>query len=872
MLIFVIQNQTFAMSLITYGKKGQTQGILKPSKSLSGLTLKSVLQGDESKTAERPRSAGAAPSKAAPTQDHSILLEVASSAPRTPQKKRVTLPPSDDSQVEQISDSEEDKWGFPIHSDESSGDDGSRRPPADRHQPAPASKPATRASGSLPAAKPLGPTVTKAARAPASVPAVSKVASVQPPTARTSTKTAPVVTLRAQNDALMLGPGFICPTYISDDFGHDAAFVNTCWDPHGWDKSCGRGKAYPTSSARQSTSNESIMKLVRLQRTNALLLKRKSVPYEVRFSPDGMDKLNCKFTKGQMTRMWDQEYDINSIRQIYLALLPDALSDKLSGEDPTRMNKFALIDALVRNHVPFILFNWMQMLAEELQEGKYVQHTSCEEARRRYLEFWVYCSDDDFAEKEAKALGVVVTPAPQPVPAPRKPDIVPPVDDPRTSKPSQAGNESSAEDSTEPGLPVKDKTLVVVKRKGRRRYVSASPSSTSPSSSSSRSPSRSRSPPPSRSRSPKKRSHSAKLSRSLSPEARGHKAGRSRASKDGGRSRSSKRRARSESPSPARRRKRSHRSSSSSSSGSSRSRSRGRRSHGVQASLARALKGFVKAAKKKPKQPKSRIQKHLDRLDEGLRSGSYIDPCAYSSAHLISIETKGSAAKDCLTLCDGKLFTDENAAEDVTNAPSSMSALKEGLHFIAQRLMSEPEFQGDAERVADRYKFIRYIEADFAAAQSSEKIPVIKEFLRRVAAKRLWCPEIPNESALFFRAFAVPATKNVHVDDNGEQIPKRRNRNRADKAARGARGRGANANGNRGRGGGGGRGGGNGGVAMMPNLHSDADRKRNGTCPSRMTAVGACPSIGKPWECKFDHSCPRCQGKSHIAKNCKLLT
>ena len=266
----------------------------------------------------------------------------------------------------------------------------------------------------------------------------------------------------------------------------------------------------------------------------------------------------------------------------------------------------------------------------------------------------------------------------------------------------------------------------------------------------------------------------------------------------------------------------------------------------------------------------------MDRLDEGIRSGSYIDPCAYSSAHLISIETKGSSARDSLTLRDGHLVTDENAAEDVLGAPASMSALKEGLHFIAQRLMTEPEFKADVERVTDRYSFIRYIETDFVTAQQTEKMPVIKEFLRRVAGKRLWCPEIPNQSALFFRAFAVPPTKNVHVDDDGEQILKRRNnnrdRNRPDKAARGARGRGAIANSARGRGGGGGRGGGNGGVAMMPNLHSDADRKRNATCPSRRTAAGVCPSIGKPWECKFDHSCPRCQGRSHIAKNCKLLT
>ena len=711
--------------------------------------------------------------------------------------------------------------------------------------------------------------VPSAAKLPTPGPASRSPAKQAKPTAPAPAK--PVVVKATKPEDAMLGPGFICPTFTSDDFGVDGAYVNPSWDPYGWDKSCGRGRAYPPSDKQPGSGLRAMMKLVRMQRDLVQEHGLRSKKYEVRFSIQGMALLCSKPVDTQLASLWDQEYDIDSVRQIFLALIPTQFTKKhqLLAPDVAKLSKRAMVDALVQARVPFVFFDWMQALAEELQKGAYTQHTTCEEARRRFLEFWVYCSDEEFAEREDDTLDACKPPAPAPTPEPKAALPLPPADDR-----SKAEFSVSDEDSNEPGSPTKGKRLVVVKRDGRSRHV-AVPCRNDPSpSSSSSSSSRSRSPPTSRSRSPKRRSHSAKLSRSLSPRAKVQKAGSSRASKSGGRSRSSKHRARSGSPSPARHRKRSHRSSSSSSSGSSRSRSRGRRSHGVQASLAKALKGFVKAAKKKPKQPKSRIQKHLDRLDEGLRSGSYIDPCAYSSAHLISIETKGSAAKDCLTLYDGKLFTDENAAEDVTNAPSSMSALKEGLHFIAQRLMSEPEFKGDVERVADRYKFIRYIEADFAAAQSSEKIPVIKEFLRRVAAKRLWCPEIPNESALFFRAFAVPATKNVHVDDNGEQIPKRRNnnRNRADKAARGARGRGAIANSARGRGGGGGRGGGNGGVAMMPNLHSDADRKKNGTCPSRMTAAGVCPSIGKPWECKFDHSCPRCQGRSHIAKNCKLLT
>ena len=184
------------------------------------------------------------------------------------------------------------------------------------------------------------------------------------------------------------------------------------------------------------------------------------------------------------------------------------------------------------------------------------------------------------------------------------------------------------------------------------------------------------------------------------------------------------------------------------------------------------LNSFLKAQKPDSKTIKSRYEKHLARLDEGLRSGAYIDPCAYSAQHLISVEMKGSSARDSLSFHDGKLVTDENAAEDVTAAPSSMTALKEGLHFIAQRLMTVAEFKDDSERVTDRYKFIAYIESDFALAQPDKKVTVIKEFIRRVSKCRLWCPEIPIQSALFFQAFTAPAQRVVHVDEDGEQIRK----------------------------------------------------------------------------------------------------
>lgn len=847
--IVIFQSQKFAM--ITYGRK--------QAKSLGALSLTTVPEGDElaseSKSAERPSSAASTSSKGASmSKSTSVLKEVAS--PRASKTKQAKLPPSNAAEVGLISESEAEGSS----ADDGDSDSGTGEPPQAPEQPkAPARSSSKGATGARPS-------VTKLP-----TPAVSTRVVIKPKESTAPRPAKPVAPPVVKPADSLFGEGFLCPTYISDEFGVDAVFVNTFWDPHGWDKSCGRGRAYSTSLKQPSTNVKAMMKFIRLQRDAVIQHGLDAVSYEGRFSPRGLLTLNTKLVDAQLSLLWDHEYDIDSIRQIFMALLPVSRKSQLGTPDPFKMNKSTMVDALVQARVPFVLFNWMQSLAEEIQVGAYKQRTSCEEARRRYLQHWVYCSDEVFAAREAEALGEV---------------------DPTTSDPTRGSPPAPTplvdagesfelgpldEDPAEPGSPVKGKRVVVVKRKGRRHHVSVSPPTTPPGScgdSPTRSRSRRRSASVSRGRGSRKESRKSRKSRSRSPrrdksEESRH---RRRSSKDSRRSRSSKfSGGRSRSQSPARGRKRSRRSpSSSTSSSSSRSRSSNSRSPSIQSSLTKALKGFVKAAKQKPKKLRSRIEKHLDRLDEGLRSGSYIDPCAYSSAHLISIETKGSSAKDCLTLRDGHLVTDENAAEDVTGAPSSMSALKEGLHFIAQRLMTEKEFKGDVERVADRYRFIRYIESDFAAAQSSEKIPVIKEFLRRVRAERLWCPEIPKQSALFFRAFTAPPTKNIHVDEDGEQISKRR-RGRPDKPARGARGGGARGNGVRGGGNRGGGGGGTPAAGMMPNLFSDDERKKNGTCLSRTTKVGVCPSAGKPWECKMDHSCPRCPGRSHIAKNCKLL-
>lgn len=752
-----------------------------------------------------------------------------------PRKKKHKLPPSSNPDVQEISGSEDD-INYAADRDE----EAESQPP----HPTPGQ---TSAKVLKPSAKG---TANAAPLAPLTKPPVKPKAQAELPATKSSAAGV------ARPEDILLGPGFICPSYISDEFGVNAAFVNVFWDPHGWDKSCGRGRAY-SSSLERPTNIEATLKLIRIQRATVVRIGLDLVSYDARFSVRGLHSLNSKEADAQLSVLWDHEYDIDSIRQIYMGLLPVSSKSRTGTSDPWRMNKSTMVEALVHARVPFVYFNWMQELAVELQRNTYKQNTSCEEARRRYLLHWVFCSGDDFKKREEEVLGVLNAVDPKTVKVPIPAEL--PSD--------QVADLSPTEDSAEPGSPVKNKKLVVVKRKGRDRHVSEGPPepgdhpAKSPSSGSCRSPrSQSRHSESSRNRSPK---------RSKSERSR-H---RSRSSKDSRRSRSSKHSRRSRSRSPTRGGKRSRRSPSSSSSSSSRSSSSSSsRSSSIQSSLTKALKGFVKAAKEKPKKARSRIDKHLDRLDEGLRSGSYIDPCAYSSAHLISIETKGSPAKDCLTFQNGRLVTDESAAEDVTGAPSSMAALKEGLHFIAQRLMTVKEFKSDTRRVADRYEFIRYLESDFAAAQSTEKIPIIKEFLRRVRAERLWCPEIPKQSALFFRAFAVPPTKNVHVDEDGEQIRKRRrDKVRQDKPTRGNRGGGGGGNVGRGRGGRGGGGGGPPGPGMMPNLFSDDERKKNGTCLSRMTKVGVCPSVGKPWECKMDHSCPRCPGRSHIAKNCKLL-
>ena len=664
----------------------------------------------------------------------------------------------------------------------------------------------------------------------------------------------------SRSDA-MLGAGFVCPTYLSDQFGKDGAWTNADYDAQGWTRKCLRGKAYSSTGNAPSTNVKEAMKLARELRFLTGVMRWSKLKEEEKYTIITLSKLNSAAADIILRTMWDYEFNTASIRQIYLALLP--VYEHRHDEDLDKMSKYAMIDSLVRAHVPFVFFDWMELFAAELRDKSFVQGTSCSDARLHFLETFVFCSDERFLALEKRILAVdddTSSPLPDGGDTPADPEDnleVPKTEDAPARRRYRA---AAREDSDEPGG-----------HSRRSRKKSSSSASKRRRSVSPRSPSsHSCGATPSPSRSPDSRRGSKMSKRSKSRMSRSR--GRRRSSSDdrGKRSSGTKHTRKSRSASPS---ERSTSRSSSSSSSRSRSRhgkrSRSRRSRsadGVQG-LAKVLKSFMKAQKSETKAVKSRIEKHLARLDEGLRSGTYIDPCAYSSAHLVNVEMKGSSAKDSLSMHNGRLVTDENAAEDVVGAPSSICALKEGLHFIAQRLMTEAEFKNDTARVADRYKFIAYIEADFAGAQPDRKVPVLKEFIRRVSKKRFWCPEIPIQSALFFQAFTAPAQKVVHVDDDGEQIrrpTKNRNRDRSNRGGERGRGRG------RGRGGGGG--GGGGGDKSNKNTFTQDERKRCGPCPSRMTKDGVCPSdaAGTPWTCKFDHNCPRCPSKSHRAKFCKL--
>ena len=287
--------------------------------------------------------------------------------------------------------------------------------------------------------------------------------------------------------------------------------------------------------------------------------------------------------------------------------------------------------------------------------------------------------------------------------------------------------------------------------------------------------------------------------------------------------------------------------------------------------LAKLAEVTAKPAKA-PGPPLTHLEKHLTLLDSALRGKKYVNPCAYSSAHLRNVEMKGAAStKTRLHVVDGSIVADDGTTEDTTGASNSLATLKEGLSFIAQRLMKEPEFSVDMSVGLDRFAFLNWVEQDFVHAASGDRVAVLLEFIRRASPFKYWMPEIMKQNTLLFRAFTGPPAHAHHQASTGisgttdaSTTPPRARSTRG----RGGRGRGASSRGR----GGAGRGGASQvhGGARASKFTPD-QRTSNGSCPSRATKDGVCPSDSEPWNCRFSHVCPRCKTARHRAIHCSRL-
>ena len=291
--------------------------------------------------------------------------------------------------------------------------------------------------------------------------------------------------------------------------------------------------------------------------------------------------------------------------------------------------------------------------------------------------------------------------------------------------------------------------------------------------------------------------------------------------------------------------------------------------------VANALAKLAESTAKPPKAPGpplTHLEKHLSLLDSALRGKKYVNPCAYSAMHLRNVEMKGAAStKSRLHVVDGSIVADDGTTEDTTGATNSLATLKEGMSFIAQRLMKEPEFRVDMTVGLDRFAFINWIEQDFVHAASGDRVAVLLEFIRRVSKETHWMPEIAKQNTLLFRAFTGPPTQYHHranADAPGSpDTPSTALRARSLRG-RGGRGRGASPRGR----GGAGRGGANqANAGAHANKFTLAQRATNGVCPSRVTKEGVCPSGSEPWNCRFSHVCPRCKTTNHRAVHCNRL-
>ena len=243
-----------------------------------------------------------------------------------------------------------------------------------------------------------------------------------------------------------------------------------------------------------------------------------------------------------------------------------------------------------------------------------------------------------------------------------------------------------------------------------------------------------------------------------------------------------------------------------------------------------------------------------------------------SAAHLRNVEMKGAAStKTRLHVVDGSIVADDGTTDDTTGASNSLSTLKEGLSFIAQRLMKEPEFSVDMSVGLDRFAFVNWIEQDFVHAISGDRVNVLLEFIRRVSGFTHWMPEVAKQNTLLFRAFTGPPAHTKH-QANADVLGTTDAPNSPFRA-RGSRGRGGRGRGSTTRGrGGAGRGGANQThTGARAGKFTPEQRTNNGVCPSRATKDGVCPSDQEPWNCRFSHVCPRCKSARHRAIHCSRL-
>ena len=467
-------------------------------------------------------------------------------------------------------------------------------------------------------------------------------------------------------------PLFLIPSFLSDEHALDAASPVPTWDPNGWDKHCRRGIAYRVGS-EASDNTRRLVSLLRIVRKEAQRLGFPRIAVADRFLKNNLVRLNTVAGDEILATMWAHEYDKPSINQLYLAFVPEVLRSSHVGST----SKQVLIEELVACKVPFMFFDYMEGLAQEMRDGSYTQKSTHDEALASMLQIYIFCADQQFERSvegfEADADEAEAAAAAEDLLFQEDVSLPVPEGD-------QEADTYDSEDSVEPGLrtqfPKDDEQSVpeveepwAMPPPASSRTASAPPPGDSE---------------PASGRSPSKPPIVIKR----------------KASKDV--------------PAPAP------------------ISQRGRAPPavaadttvlGAMAAIAASLEAVASIVGSNKKTtagpPPTRRARHIDNLDRAIREGTYFDPCAYASVHLIAVEMKGAMApKDRLAWVDGAVVADSEHNEDVTSASSSMTTLKEGLRFMTERMMTVDEFKVDQERIMDRFEFIRWLESELPNAES----------------------------------------------------------------------------------------------------------------------------------------------------------